>query len=172
MPDSIFIATTTSDYDAFAGLVRDYVGWCRVRYQDDAWFVDQVFSHQSLESELEDLSISYGPPNGKVLLATRDGQVCGGGAYHKLSYGICEMKRLFVPARFQGHGTGRRLCEAIIASAKDDGFQFMRLDTGNLLTEAIKMYQSIGFRLCAPYHEYPEKLMPYMVFMEMRLAGR
>ena len=171
MPETIHAAATASDYSAFAGLIREYVAWSRARYQGDAWFIEQTFSHQSLQAELENLSVSYGPPNGETLLALSDGQICGGVAYRRLSDEICEMKRLFVPDRFRGRGTGRRLCEAIIASARDAGFRLMRLDTGNLLTEAIGMYQSIGFRVCAPYHQYPEPLMPYLVFMEMPLAG-
>jgi len=171
VPEIIHPAATASDYSAFAGLIREYVDWSRARYRGDAWFIEQAFSHQLLESELEDLSVSYGPPNGKTLLARSDGQICGGVAYRRLSDEICEMKRLFVPDRFRGRGTGRRLCEAIVASAGDAGFRLMRLDTGNLLTEAIEMYKSIGFRLCAPYHQYPEPLMPYLVFMEVPLAG-
>ena len=171
MPETIYTATTASDYDAFAGLIREYVEWSRARYQGNAWFIDRAFSHQSLESELESLSASYGPPNGKTLLAQREGQICGGVAYRRLSDDICEMKRLFVPDRFRGQGTGRRLCEAIVESAKHAGFRLMRLDTGTLLAEAIGMYQSIGFRVCAPYHLYPEELMPYLVFMEMPLSG-
>ena len=58
-----------------------------------------------------------------------------------------------------------------VLAARDVGFRLMRLDTGNLLTEAIGMYKSIGFRVCAPYHQYPQALMPYLVFMEMPLAG-
>jgi ribosomal protein S18 acetylase RimI-like enzyme len=81
------------------------------------------------------------------------------------------MKRVFVPGRFQGAGLGRRLCSALIASAREDGFRLMRLDTRNLMTEAISMYQSFGFSECCPYYEYPEKLMPYFVFMELPLAG-
>jgi putative acetyltransferase len=77
---------------------------------------------------------------------------------------------LYVSERFRGQGLGRRLCEAITASATDAGFRLMRLDTGHLLTEAIGMYQSIGFRVCAPYQEYPDRLMPYLVFMEMPLT--
>ncbi len=46
----------------------------------------------------------------------------------------------------------------------------MRLDTGSRLKEAITMYQSLGFRECPPYHEYPDKLMPHFVFMELQLA--
>ena len=61
----------------------------------------------------------------------------GAGAYRDLGGGICEMKRLYVGEKFHGHGTGRALCEALIATARDDGFKLMRLDTGNLLKEAI-----------------------------------
>jgi ribosomal protein S18 acetylase RimI-like enzyme len=60
------------------------------------------------------------------------------------------MKRVFVPAQFQGAGLGRRLCNALIASVREDGFRLMRLDTGRLTKEAIAMYQSFGFAQCAP----------------------
>jgi hypothetical protein len=45
----------------------------------------------------------------------------------------------------------------------------MRLDTGNLMTEAIAMYRALGFRDCEPYNEYPPELMPYLVFLERSL---
>ena len=171
MAETISTATTVSDYGAFAELVRELVDWYRTRYDHDKWFVDAACSHQSLDDELKTLPVVYGPPNGKALLAMSDGQVRGCVAYRKFTDGICEMKRLFVPERFQGNGTGRRLCEAIIAAAKDDGFELMRLDTGNLLTEAIGLYRSFGFQQCAAYNDYPNELMPYLIFMEMPLSG-
>ena len=73
MAETIFTATTASDYNAFAELVRDYVGWSRTRYGHNKWFVDAALSHQSLDAELEALPKSYGPPNGKALLAMSDG---------------------------------------------------------------------------------------------------
>ncbi|MEP7060925.1 MAG: GNAT family N-acetyltransferase [Betaproteobacteria bacterium] len=169
--EQIRAASTAGDYEAFAGLVGEYVQWCRARYRKDEWFVDQVFGHQSLASELAALPVSYGPPNGKTLVAFRDGQLCGGGAYRRLADGTCEMKRLFVPTRFSGTGTGRRLCEALIGTAQADGFGLMRLDTANLFTEAIALYKSVGFTECVPHHEYPQALMPYLVFMELPLDG-
>jgi ribosomal protein S18 acetylase RimI-like enzyme len=166
----IRVATTVEDFQAFGEIVSAYVGWCRERYRDDAWFVERVFGHQSLADELEDLAAAYAPPNGKTLLSVRDGEICGGGAYRRLPDGSCEMKRLFVHDRFKGQGVGRRLCTALIETARSDGFELMRLDTGHLLTEAIGMYASFGFEDAPPHHTYPDDLMPYLVFMELRLT--
>ncbi len=171
MSELIRTATTPADFDAFSGLVTEYVAWFRIRYREHPWFVDRVFGHQSLSTELEALSLSYSPPNGLALVAARDGRICGAGAYRRLADGSCEMKRLFVSDRCKGTGIGRRLCAALIARARDDGFRLMRLDTGHLLTEAIGLYESFGFAACAPYHEYPAELMPYIVFMELALGG-
>ncbi|MGA2710669.1 MAG: GNAT family N-acetyltransferase [Steroidobacteraceae bacterium] len=170
MAESIFEAVTAGHYQIFAGLVAEYVQWCRDRYQHDVWFVREVFGHQSLDSELQQLAQVYGPPQGKTLLASRDGQICGGGAYRRLPDGSCEMKRLFVPDRFKGHGIGRRLCRALMISARDEGYAWMRLDTATLLTEAIGMYKSLGFRECPPHRAYPDELMSYLIFMEISLA--
>jgi ribosomal protein S18 acetylase RimI-like enzyme len=168
--DKIYTATTAGDYAAFATLVTEYVTWCRKRYAADTWFVQQVFGYQSLDSELLTLSTEYGPPHGKTLLASREGQVVGAGAYRTLNDGSCEMKRLYVGELFHGHGTGRKLCNALIASARIDGYRTMRLDTSTLMNEAIAMYKSVGFRECSPHREYPAELMPYLLFMELPMT--
>ena len=77
-----------------------------------------------------------------------------------MSDDVCEMKRAFVPERFRGMGYGRALCVDIIRSAQVEQYRIMRLDTANLLVEAIGMYESIGFRHRSPYQTYPSKLMP------------
>jgi ribosomal protein S18 acetylase RimI-like enzyme len=165
--EAIRTATTPEDFHAFAALVTEYVEWFRVRYCDNSWFADQVFGFQSLATELETLATTYSPPNGRTLVAVADGEIGGAVAYRKLIDGTCEMKRLFVSDRFKGRGLGRRLCEAIISSARADGFHLMRLDTGNLLTEAVAMYESLGFYRCEPHRVYPPDLMRDMVFMEL-----
>jgi len=165
-------ASSAQDYAAFSQLIGEYVSWLRSRYEQDNWFITEVLDKQSLSSELENLPTMYGSPNGRVFLAVYDNEVRGCGAYRRLADGTCEMKRVFVPMRFQGAGLGRRICSVLIASARADGFPLMRLDTGNLMKEATTMYQSFGFKECSPYYEYPEKLMPYFVFMELPLAGR
>lgn len=162
--------TSADDVAAFAALVTQYVDWCRARYATDhAWFVERVFGYQSLDAELAGLATAYTPPNGRVLLVRRGGEVCGGGAYRHRDDGLCEMKRVFVPDRFKGQGIGRTLCHALMDAARADGYRRMCLDTANLLTEAIALYHSLGFRECPPYIQYPPDLMPFIVFMERSL---
>lgn len=163
-------ASTVQDYQDIARLITEYVGWLRSRYEQDAWFVTEVLDKQSLSSELENLSTMYGPPNGRAFVAVQGSDVRACGAYRRLDDACCEMKRVFVPERFRGAGLGRRLCDALIASARADGFRLMKLDTGNRLREATALYQSLGFTPCPAYYDYPENLMPYFVFMELPLV--
>ena len=167
MTDSIVLASAPDEYEAFGLLIREHWEWLRGRYAD---MVDAIGDHQGLSDELDHLSTVYGPPRGKVFLALRDGQVVGGIAYRDLGDGACEMKRLFVPVRFQGHGTGRRLCETLIEAATADGYDVMRLDTGEKNSEALVMYESLGFQPCPAYHEYPPQLMAHLLFLEKRLG--
>ena len=133
------------------------------------WFVDGVFGHQSLDDELRALPDRYGPPEGRTLLAgTADGIVAGG-AWRRHSEDVCELKRLYVSDRARGLGLGRRLTEALMASAKSEGFAAMRLDTADRLAEAIAMYGSMGFERIAPYRTYPEALTPHLIFMQRTL---
>lgn len=171
MNELIREASSEADYRAFSKLIGEYISWLRARYEQDNWFVTEVLDKQSLSSELKSLSTIYGSTNGRAFVAVADNEVRGCGAYRRLADGTCEMKRVFVPARIQGAGLGRRLCSVLIASAREDGFRSMRLDTGKLMKEAIALYQSFGFKECSPHHEYPDKLMPYFVFMELPLAG-
>jgi GNAT superfamily N-acetyltransferase len=171
MTDSIVLATTPAEFSAFADLIREYWDWLTARYAEHPGLFDQIGSFQGLDDELRAVDRVYAAPSGKAFLAVRDGQVAGGIAYRDMHDGSCEMKRLFVPERFQGHGTGRLLCESLIASATADGFGLMRLDTGYLNSEAARMYRSMGFVACAPYREYPVGLLEHLRFMEKPLAS-
>jgi ribosomal protein S18 acetylase RimI-like enzyme len=170
MPDEIAEATTDEDYAAFGALIREYWEWLQSRYADVPGLVDNVGGYQALDAELMSLPATYGPPKGRTLLARRDGEVVGGVALKDLGDGSCEMKRLFVPERFHGGGTGRRLCGALLDMAVADGYRLMRLDTGSHNTEALAMYESLGFREGPSYHDYPAELVPHLRFLERPLA--
>jgi GNAT superfamily N-acetyltransferase len=165
----IVVASSDAEYDAFGALIREYWDWLTERYAEVPGLIDTVSDVQALDVELANLRRTYGPPAGRTLLALSDGEVAGGVAYRDLNDGSCEMKRLYVPARFQGKGLGRQLCAAVITLAAADGYQVMRLDTGFLNSEALAMYESMGFRECPPYHDYHLPIMAYLKFLELPL---
>ena len=167
----VISAMTNEHYREFATMIGEYVEWCRERYAGDSQLVDAVFGQQSLEEELQELSSLYGVPSGGAFLARSGDEMAGCIAYRRLSDTICEMKRLFVRKVGQGRGMGRGLCTAVIDAARSDGYALMRLDTMSLLTEAIALYRSVGFRDCPPYNDYPDDIRPHIVFMDKPLAG-
>ncbi len=151
-----------------ASLIRDFISWCRTRYRERPWLVDSYLQIGDFEEELSSLTHVYAPP-GALLLALVDARPAGCVALRPLTEGICEMKRLFVCAEHQGLGVGRQLTEALIDLARRRGFSTMRLDTGDLQTEAHALYRSLGFVLIPPYYECPDRLRKHLVFMELAL---
>jgi GNAT superfamily N-acetyltransferase len=152
-----------------ASLIRDFISWCHRRYRERRpWLVDSYLQIGDFEEELSSLAQVYAPP-GALLLALVDARPAGCIALRPLTDGICEMKRLFVRPEHQGLGVGRRLTEALIDLARRRGLTTMRLDTGDLQTEAQALYSSLGFTPIRPYYECPDRLRRHLVFMELAL---
>ena len=166
---TLVAAGTAEDFEAFELVCRAYVEWCRDRYLNFPWSFEEIFGYQDLEEELTGLAKKYGQPTGRTILVRGEGGVVAGGAYRRLTDTVCELKRLFVTNSARGSGLGRKLSDALISAAIADGYSTMQLDTGNRLTEAISMYKSMGFEHIKPYQEYPERLLPHLVFMEKPL---
>jgi len=76
------------------------------------------------------------------------------------------MKRLFVRPGARGSGAGRALAERIISEARTRGYTAIRLDTIAFMTEAIKLYQSLGFQPIEPYRFNP---IPGVAYYELLL---
>lgn len=122
---------------------------------------------QNFDRELKNLPGDYAPPDGRLLLATEDGQIAGCIAMRKLGDGACEMKRLFVRPTYRRTGLGRVLVNTIIDEARSLGYTHMRLDTlPGRMDRAIALYRSIGFVEIEPYYTSVEGAK----FMELDLA--
>lgn len=115
--------------------------------------VDLCF--QGFAQELAGLPGDYARPSGRLLLAYEDGQAIGCGALRPIESGVCEMKRLYVRAAFRGTGAGSALMQLLICSAKEIGYQKLRLDTLPSMTAAIAIYRSHGFTEISPYRPNP-----------------
>ncbi len=145
MPDgstapTIIAAHTNEDLAAARALFAAYVAWLGVD-----------LSFQGVDEELARFPAGYDV----VLLARMDGAAAGAVALRPLEPGICEMKRLFVPEAFRGHGLGRLLSLRLFEEARARGYTHMRLDTLERLRPALALYRALGFAECPPYYENP-----------------
>jgi putative acetyltransferase len=140
----IIQAQRTDEIEEIRRLFREYEAFLGV---------DLCF--QSFEEELASLPGRYAPPGGSLLIGLIGNEVAGCVALRGLGDGVCEMKRLFVRPEYRGQGLGRMLAERVIDEAIKLGYSRMRLDTLDRLKEAIKLYESLGFKRRAPYYHNP-----------------
>jgi GNAT superfamily N-acetyltransferase len=141
----------------------------RSLFREYAAFLDVDLCFQGFEEELSGLPGNYSRPDGDLLIGLDGVNIVGCVAVRRLGDGICEMKRLFVRPEARGTGLGRRLAQAIIEVARELGYAFMRLDTLDKLTEAMHLYETLGFRRTEPYYYNP---LPGVVYWELKLAGK
>ena len=79
------------------------------------------------------------------------------------------MKRLYVRPAGRAQGWGRTLATAILAAAREMGYQYMRLDTLASMKPAISLYQSLGFEPIPAYYANPSDSA---VFLELALVRK
>jgi len=159
-------ASTPHDIDLARRLFVEYAQWLKV---------DLCF--QGFERELATLPGAYAPPQRRLLLAGAAEDAFGCGALRPLPSGwgagsgtsaarIGEVKRLYVQPLHRGGGWGRRLAEALIEHARDIGYSELKLDTLGWMSDARRLYATLGFRECDRYYDNP---MPDVVYMTLAL---
>lgn len=121
---------------------------------------------QNFGAEVAGLPGAYGPPNGRLALATVEGEAAGCAALRRFDAERCEAKRLYVRPEFRGAGTGRALIDWLIAEARAAGYREMLGDTMPAMERALEMYRRMGFEVTGPYAADPT---PGAIFLRLRL---
>lgn len=158
MTDTMTIrqAVTGKEIEAVRRLFREYEA-----------FLDVDLGFQNFDAEFAGLPGKYARPDGDLLIGLDENRILGCVAVRRLDDGVCEMKRLYVKPEARGSGLGRRLATEIIDIARELGYSLMRLDTLDRLTEAMGLYETLGFRRTAPYYENP---LQGVVYWELPLV--
>ncbi|HWK49597.1 MAG TPA: GNAT family N-acetyltransferase [Steroidobacter sp.] len=122
--------------------------------------------YQGFAAELAALPAPYVPPLGALFIAYVDGEVAGCAALRPLGDGVGEMKRLYVRPNHRQVGLGNHLVDAIIAAARQAGFDQLRLDTLPSMTSAQALYRKLGFVETPAYND---KYLPGTRFFALPL---
>jgi DNA-binding MarR family transcriptional regulator len=95
------------------------------------------------------------PPAGLLLVAYLHGEPVGCGALIFYPDDVGLVKRMWVAPAVRGLGLGRRLLAELEDSGRSHGVRLMKLETKDVLTEAVQMYRSSGYREVAPFNDEP-----------------
>jgi GNAT superfamily N-acetyltransferase len=97
----------------------------------------------------------FQPPWGGFFVVYADGEAVGCGGFKRLDKRTAEIKRMYVSREARGRGLGRRILEQLEAGAREAGYAFVRLDTGDKQPEALKLYRSAGYQEIPDYNGNP-----------------
>ena len=94
-------------------------------------------------------------PGGAYLVGYEDADAIAGGGLRRLDDGVAEIKRMFVRPAARSRGVARALLDALELTAKELGYQKVRLDTGPKQIHGLALYRSAGYVDVPPYNDNP-----------------
>jgi DNA-binding MarR family transcriptional regulator/GNAT superfamily N-acetyltransferase len=95
------------------------------------------------------------PPNGAFVVAYLRGEAIGCGAVKHHPHNVTDIKRMWIAESARGFGLGRRLLEHLEGLAREHGSSKARLETSDVLPEAVALYRSAGYVEVPPFNDEP-----------------
>ena len=107
-----------------------------------------VCFHSLADHEVQD--------GGAFYVAYLDGVPSACGAYRRIdgAPGAAEIKRMWAHPDARGSKLGAAMLATIVEAARADGYDEVKLETGEHLTAAVGLYTRVGFEQCPPWGEY------------------
>jgi putative acetyltransferase len=106
---------------------------------------------------------------GRIFFAFIEDQCVGCCGLLRTGANEFEVAKMAVTSSCQGSGVGRKLLHATIAAARSAGAHRLYLETNHILTPAIRLYESVGFKHLPPDRIVPSPYARADVYMEMML---
>jgi len=144
LSEPVKIVEAPFDDPVSAALVSDYVAEIEAMYPEWTPDVPPRMSARDVE-----------PPDGRWLVAYRDGQGVGCAGLKRLDARTAEVKRIYVAPDARGAGVARALLGRLETLARDAGYDTIRLDTGAKQPASVALFRSHGYQPIADYNGNP-----------------
>ena len=100
------------------------------------------------DPNLDELYELYSQPGSAYWVVEKEGEVVGGGGVAPLACSepdICELQKMYCMTSARGQGLAKKLALLALDYAREQGFKRCYLETTAFLTEAIGLYEHLGF---------------------------
>lgn len=115
--------------------------------------IDIVLSDYGLKLEplgadfdVTDINKFYFNNNGWFQVVEFNNKIIGSVGVYKLNDSTCELRKMYLYKEYQGKHIGKTLLKNALEAAKSLGYTTMTLQTNSLLTKALPLYKSFGFK--------------------------
>lgn len=115
--------------------------------------IDIVLSDYGLKLEplgadfdVTDINKFYFNNNGWFQVVEYNNKIIGSVGVYKLNDSTCELRKMYLYKEYQGKNIGKTLLKNALEAAKSLGYTTMTLQTNSLLTKALSLYKSFGFK--------------------------
>ena len=89
-----------------------------------------------------------------AVIAYENETAIGIGAYKEYDSETVEMKRMYTLPEFRGKGIASKILTELELWAKEENYKIAILETGFLQTDAISLYQKLGYVITENYGQY------------------
>jgi GNAT superfamily N-acetyltransferase len=140
------------------------------RKLNEEWITRYFGIEAKDEKTLADPQSSILAHGGRIIFATIEDECVGCCALLRLQVDEFEVAKMAVAPVCQGRGVGRKLLQAVVETARSAGARRLYLETNHILTPAIRLYESIGFKPLPPSRIVSSPYARADVYMEMILV--
>jgi len=144
LENAITVREEPFDTPVSAALVSDYVAEIRAMYPEWTPNVPPRMDARDVE-----------PPDGRWLVAYRDGHAVGCAGLKRIGVDAAEIKRIYVAPEARGAGVARALLTRLEQVAQTIGYERVRLDTGAKQPASVALFRSAGYASIPDYNANP-----------------
>jgi putative acetyltransferase len=108
---------------------------------------DLALDREGTDRDLSDIESNYLDRGGVFeVVENRDGKIVGTVGLYPLDETTIELRKMYFDPSIRGRGLGKQLLTKMIEKAKNLGYLRVYLETASVLTRAVHLYESAGFK--------------------------